>query len=352
MRKIRKPKSGLKIWAIAFAVWIIVFLIVFNSFGLDAVFSELSKMKVTWLFAAIIAFIAAEFLAVINWHMLLDYLKIKVKLSIAWQVMFAGNFVDNMLPNIAPGGEIAMAYLLHKKENANLPKTLASIVMQMISWFVGLIVFSAIVLVSLLILGTVTIELAVILISFLMIFSLFLVIIIYLTLKPEACIRIVSGITTRIFSLIARVMHTQSHERKTKRLVAEIVTSFHSRINSYANNKIVISASCITMFVHHLLYALSFYFILLAFGVAMPIELAFAIFITINLISLVSMVPGQIGIYEVLAATLLSFSTTPVSAVLITTVARLIHYWSIVFIGGFFAVKLGLETITPEVTKK
>jgi uncharacterized protein (TIRG00374 family) len=352
MRPVRKPKKGLQIWAIAFLIWIIAFLFVLNRFGIDTAFAQLSNLDIRWLLLAIVFFIVALFIEFANWKMLLGYLKIKVRLRAVAQIMLAGFFVDDLLPNIAPGGEIAMAYLMHKKTKAPFPKTLASIVMNMISWFVGLISFSFIVLVSLLLFGTITTELAIMLLIFLALFSFFLTMIVYFTLSPKKCTRMISGIVTRVYCLIAWATRTKTYERRTRRLVKDIVNTFHKRISTYARSKKTIVVSCVNLFLHTTFWALSFYFMLLAFGIYIPIELGFAIFITVNLISLLSMVPGQLGIYEVIAATLLSFSTTPVNAVLVTSAIRLLHYWSVVFVGGFFAVKLGLETLTPNINRK
>mgnify|MGYP001560338196 FL=1 len=99
------------------------------------------------------------------------------------------------------------------------------------------------------------------------------------------------------------------------------------------------------MSIHHFMFASSFYFVILAFGGNISFILAAGIFITVSLVSLLSLIPGQLGIYEVLSISFLTLTVGLVNGTLVTSVVRLIQYWSIIFIGGFFAIQLGLETI-------
>jgi uncharacterized protein (TIRG00374 family) len=245
-----------------------------------------------------------------------------------------------------------MGYVLHKKGKQPLPKCLASVVLVMISWFVGFIALAAAVLATVLLLGEITSGLAIALGVLLAIFTVILIVIVYLTVDVGACERAVSGVAVVLFRFFSRLLRLRVRDHKrTRALVCHLIRSFHSSMMPYMDEKRIIALSCIAMAAHHFLGALAFWFMALAFNVWMPLEMGLLIIVMTVLVSLISLMPGGLGPFEIVSISLLSLSAGIVSGTLIGSVFRLMQYWAVVFSGGFLALETSLEEIGEESRK-
>ena len=341
-----QPKRHLKLWISIFIVWCLVFGILLATIGAEESIEKLLRLNVFYLFLSIFTFALSVAASILDWALLVSFLKIKTRLRNLSKIMLAGLFIDNVLPNISPTGEITMGYLLHKKENVPLSKSLASIVAYMISWFFGFILFAIIVLISLLLVQGIPLEGAVLISILIIPFVIILIALVYISINAKLCEKLVVSVVRKIFKYVLRFSRLRRKEKKTILWVRQTIKSFSKVFKTYFKRKSVIYFSCLWMAFHHFLVASSFYFMIAAFGGDVSFVAAAGVFVTLSIITLLSMVPGQLGIYEVLAISILSsLSMGLVDSTLVINLVRIVQYWSIVFIGGFFAIKLGLESL-------
>jgi uncharacterized protein (TIRG00374 family) len=139
--------------------------------------------------------------------------------------------------------------------------------------------------------------------------------------------------------------------KKTRRWVCSTIRSFHSSMEPFIHSKRTIALSCVLMTLHHFLGALAFWFMVLAFNVWLPMEMALLIIVMTVLVSLMSLLPGGLGPFEIVSISLLSLSAGLASGALIGSVFRLMQYWSIVFSGGLMALETSLEEIMDAKSK-
>lgn len=347
----RDHKRNLKIWSIMFLAWIIIFIAFFWGVGWDETVGVVITLNPIYIFLAIFTFVASIITVTFSWGFLMSFLKIKLSFIDTLRILMSGFFVDNVLPNLAPGGEITMGYLLHKKAKVSLSKSFASVMVQVIAWFFSFIFFTFIILLGLLFFNAISMETAILITVLLIPFLFFLILIIYLAVNPKVSERVIISLIKGFFKYVLRFSRFKKKEARIIKQVRKTVKSFSKVFKTYFKQKFVLIFAIAVMILYQFFIALSFYFVVLAFGGEISFLVATGIFMIVTLVSLLSMVPGQLGIFEILSVSLLSLNMGVVNGALIVSVVRLIQYWSIVFIGGFFALGYGLETIS-EVKKK
>jgi len=349
---VKHTRRRLKLWAAGFVVWLAVMVGLLLLMGADQTVAVLANIDAKWLLAAVGSFVAANVVYGLNWNMLIRFLGMRPPLREVFRAMMIGFFIDDVLPTITPGGEFMMGYVLHKKSRAPLPKCLASVVAVMISWFVGFIVLAAAVLATVIALGEITWGFAIPLAVLLAAFSVILIVVVYLTVDVAACERVVSGLAVRLLGFFSRIFRKKRiDEKKTRVRVCSLIRSFHCSIEPFIHRKRVMALSFATMTLHHLLNSLAFWFMVLAFNVWLPVEMALLIIVMTVLVSLISLMPGGLGPFEIVSISLLSLTAGLVPGTIIGGVFRLMQYWSIVFGGGLLALETSLEEVTLAKTK-
>lgn len=332
----------LKYFTLVFLVWLAAMVFAVGLLGIGG-FEGISSANPLLFLASAGVFWSANTVWALNWGMLNRLLGVKARIRNVLQCAYAGFFVDNILPTIAPGGEATMALLLAKKEGANPSKTLTAVIVQSMTWFVGFIGFSLTVLLLLTLNGAVGTKIALVLLALLGIFGLILAFIVYMAFSPSACKGLMSWLLGNFFWLIKRFTHHTKAE--VLRWASQRIDSFGKMIRIFGNKKKALALSTVIMVFHHSLAAFSFYLALLSAGIATSPGIAALVFMLTVLVSLISLVPGGLGIFEITGTGLMGLSAPLGASALGITLVRLVQYWSVVFVGGFFAVKLGLERI-------
>lgn len=96
-------------------------------------FIDVAKQANIYYYASAFAvFIAASFFSAVTWRSLLGNLQVKVSVRSILLFTFAGYFFDATLPEPGWSGDITKAYMLSKKTNQEVGKTVASVVSQKI----------------------------------------------------------------------------------------------------------------------------------------------------------------------------------------------------------------------------
>lgn len=332
----------LKYFTLVFLAWLAIMIFAVNVLGIGGGV-DFSRTNVVLFLVSAAVFWTGNTVWALNWGIINRLMGLKANLRNVLQCAYAGFFVDNILPTIAPGGEATMAYLLAKREHAHVSKTLTAVIVQSMTWFMGFIGFSLIVLLLLVLNGAIGTKMALVLLALLGIFASILGFVVYMALNPRACKRLIHWIMHRFFWLIRRFTHRA--ERELLRWSSQRIDSFGRMIKTFGSKKRVLAVSTLIMVFHHTLIAFSFYLALLSAGIGVSAGIAALVFILTVLVSLISFIPGGLGVFEIAGTSLLGLSAPLAAGALAITLVRLVQYWSVIFIGGFFAVKLGLEKI-------
>ncbi len=340
----RRIKHKLRLWFGIFIVWFAIFALSISTFGFSRAVEVLAQLDVFKLVLAASFYAMAIGTSVANWRFILRVMHEKVPGVLLAKIMLAGLFVDNILPNISPSGEFTMSYLLSKKTKVRLPKALASIVVYILSWFFGLVALAILIILNLLLTNRIPDQTALIISILLIPFVIMFLLTSYMAINAKATENIVNGSIRWFFRrrFFKRFKHLES---KILHWSTKTINSFNKIFLKYFKNRMPVFISGLIMLIHHFFVSVSFYYVVLAFGSNSNYGPIAGIFIFTALVSLLSFIPGQLGIYELFTISLLSLSIGIVDSALVTNVVRLIQYWSVVFIGGFFALKLGLESI-------
>ncbi|MFH0986794.1 MAG: lysylphosphatidylglycerol synthase transmembrane domain-containing protein [Candidatus Micrarchaeota archaeon] len=338
-------KPDLKVWTCIFIIWAAVMLGVFYFAGFDNVYLALKSVNYNFIGLAILSFALSISMIAINLQFLISRLHARIRFRNTVQIVLTGQFIDNILPNIAPGGELTMAYLLHKREKVPFPKAFAAIALYMISWFTSLIVLAVAVYGILLFTGMLPLEIAVLAAVALTVFLAALVVLVRLVIDKESAKKIIFRVINTAFALVFKFTRWRNKKARCIDFVDNSIDSFIKTFGFYTKNKMILVVSFLNILMHHFFFALSFYFVLLAFGIKVPLIYGIGLSITIGIFSMITFIPGQFGVYELVSISLLSFSGGLVDAAIITVILRLLHYWSLIIAGGFFAVKFGFEEL-------
>ncbi|MBI1973193.1 flippase-like domain-containing protein [Candidatus Micrarchaeota archaeon] len=341
------PKQHLARWLLLFIGWLVAFALVLSWLGGSELAGQVSRVNLTLVGAAILFLFGAYVVSLVNWAVFVRASGINTRFGVLAQMLAAGLFVDHVLPPIAPGGELTMGYLLSRQSRKPFSKTFATVTIHSVTWLVSFMAFTFLLLVYLLYQGNISRDLTLLFMLLLIGFGFLLWFVVHLALAPRLCKRIACGAVSRLFPAVSLLSGGKLRKRQLLAWVGSTVDAFSKSFSVFLHQRGLVWASCGLMVFHHFFIALSFFFVLAAFGVPLSPTLAMAIYMFISLVSLLSFVPGQLGVYEVTGVILVTLAggTQAGLVALAIGVVRLIHYWAVIFVGGFFALKLGMEKL-------
>lgn len=337
-------KKKLRVFTLIFALWVAAMGLLLYNLGTEKAWNVLTSMNAYYVAAAACAICFSKLIYIVNLKWLLHFLGGKASFFTMCRATLIGMFVDNVLPTILPVGETTMGYMLYKK-GVPLPKAMAAVVAQGISWFVGFIFLFVGVFAWILATGKVSGDLLLIALLPFLLFCSFLVLFVYLTLNVSRCKKVLKEILNRLTFLFSAITKKRTTKQEINAFVYKTVEEFHGAIYPFLSRKKILSVSFLLLSFHHFFVALSFFFVLQAFGMNIPLDIAFFTFLAISLVSLVSFLPGGLGVYEATSISLLTVQSGLLIATLATSMFRILEYWITIFSGGILALHAGLEEV-------
>ena len=114
---------------ILFAViGLVVFIFYLNYYvGTGNFVDVIRQANIYFYTSAFVAFIVATFFSALTWHSLLGNLKVQTSIRRTLILTWAGYFFDATLPEPGWSGDISKAYMLSKKSDGDVGKTVASV---------------------------------------------------------------------------------------------------------------------------------------------------------------------------------------------------------------------------------
>ncbi len=324
-----------------------MFIAILTISGIDQAILQATNINFSFLALAVLLTLLSPIIYSFSLNILLHFLGGKLSPLKMLSITITGFFVDNLLPNVAPGGEFTIAYLMNKN-GVPYSTAFATVVAQMVAWFIGFVIFALSIILIVIITGSYNLSLLILIGLLLIMFIICLVVIIYLIIDLKMCRKMVS-IGARWSTKLIYIITKKEDFNPTEfaKWADRTVVKFHTSVMPFLKEKTILFNGLLMSF-QHFSVAFSFYMVTLAFGISMPVHSILLIYLAVTLLSLLSFLPGGLGVFEIATITLTSIGAGIVGGTIITGVFRLISYWLIMFIGGFLALHMGIEKLIEK----
>jgi uncharacterized protein (TIRG00374 family) len=285
----------------------------------------------------------------LTWHRLLNLLSVKTSLFKAFQFIWIGDFVNQMIPAESVSGDITRVYLMCKESSDDPGKVVASVmghrILSTVITFGGFLV-SAVYFVlvyspSLLVIEFIAIVTATSIVS--------LSLLIYLSIRKQSTEKIVNWVV----GLLARISHGHWKVDSLKSSAEKMLNAFHEGIQTLIERPKKLISPLFFSFVAWLFDLLIAVMVFLSIGslgvtISFPaIVIVYSIIIGIQNIPIG--VPGEVGVVEIAMTALYTLlgSGDPIVMSAIATSAtlliRILTLWTRLIIGGIAFQWLGIK---------
>jgi len=277
----------------------------------------------------------------LTWQRLLQLLSVKSSFSKAFQFIWVGNFVDLLVPAESISGDISRIYLMSKESGENAGKVVASVVghrvLAMTITLGGLVIGSMYFAVKyhppLLIMEFVGIVGAGTLISMILIF--------YLSKRRKATSKVVNW----LIGVLVRFSRGHWKFEGLKKQAEKMLNAFHDGIDSLsvrpARLVLPVSLAALAWILDLLISVLVFK----SLNVPVPFSAIMIVYsISVALQTIPLGIPGEVGLLEVVMATLYTLLGIPIAVSVVATILiRVLTLWTRLLIGGLTIQWLGIK---------
>jgi uncharacterized protein (TIRG00374 family) len=281
----------------------------------------------------------------LTWQRLLHVLSVKCSFLKSFQFVWIGSFVDLLVPAESISGDISRVYLMSKESSENAGKVVASVIAHRVlstTITLGGLVISSVYFVAMY-------KPPMLIVEFVSLISagtlLTLVLIFYFSRKREATARIISW----IIGLLVRLSRGRWQFERLKQSAEKMLKAFHDGIDTLIAQKgrliLPVSLSIfawaldllISVLVFQALDALrSFSLIAIVYSISAGIQ------------SIPIGVPGEIGVLDIVMASLYTLlGVNVITAAVATVLIRALTLWLRLLIGGLTVQWLGIKGFRP-----
>lgn len=289
-------------------------------------------------FAAMVSSVAFYSL---TWQRLLHLLQVKSSFLKAFQFIWVGSFVDLLIPAETVSGDISRVYLMTKEYNENPGKVVASVVghriIAMVITLGGLLVSS--------IYFVIVFRPSMVVMEFIGLVGggtfVSMILIFYLSQRRHATEKLV----TWIIGLLARFSRGRWEFDSLKKSADKMLSAFHDGINNLGvrpKRLILPTSLALVAWFLDLLVAV---FVFHALGTTVSFSAIVIVYsISIALQTIPIGVPGEMGVLDVIMASLYTLLGVPIAVSAVATVLiRALTLWMRLLIGGVTVQWLGVK---------
>lgn len=291
-------------------------------------------------FAAMLLSVAFYSLA---WQRLLHLLSVKSSFLKTIQFVWVGSFVDLLVPAESISGDISRVYLMSKEYGENAGKVVASVIghriLAMTITLGGLVIssvyFAAKYNPPLLVMEFVSIIGAGTLVSMILIF--------YLSKRRQATDKVVNW----VIGLLIRFSRGRWKFERLKNQAEKMLKAFHDGIDNLGlrPNLLVLPVSlAIVAWLFDLLIAVFVFYALSVRVSFSAVVIVYSISVAIQTIPLG--IPGEVGVLDVIMASLYTLLGIPIAVSAVATVLiRIVTLWARLLVGGLTVQWLGIKSL-------
>lgn len=278
------------------------------------------------------------------WHFLLRFLSVRLSVFKSFAFVWAGIFVDTLIPAESVSGEITRIYLVNREQNGAVGKAAASVVAQRLIGM-GINIGALLVGAGLLLFESQLYGIVLGLVLFLIIgISISFILVLLLCFREKWTFRIVDG----VIGFADRLSRGHWRLKKLREEVVEIHRAFHVAIKEYVHAPRTLFIASLSAVIAWVLSMSVFYLTFVSMGYSQiswsAILVISAIFVAVKSVPIG--VPFEVGLPEITLTTLLVFFGVPwtISATA-TILMRLLTLWLRFFIGFGAQQWIGLKAV-------
>jgi uncharacterized protein (TIRG00374 family) len=331
---------------VAFFVYIYVF-----NVDIQEIIVKVEQTNPYYYVLAAVASILDIVFFTLAWHFLLRFLSVKLSVFKSFVFVWAGIFVDTLIPAESVSGEITKIYLVNREQAGTAGRVTASVVAHRL---IGMGINIAILLAGAVLLLTesqlhgMILDLVLFLVT---VISLFFILILLLCFREKWTFRIVDG----VIGFVERVSRGRWRLTKLREDVVENQKAFHGAINEYLHAPKTLFIASFSTVIAWILSMSVLYLTLASLGYPQiswsAILVISAIFVAVKSVPIG--VPFEVGLPEITLTTLLVFFGVPgaISATA-TILMRLLTLWLRFFIGFGAEQWIGMKAIVKTQIKE
>jgi len=277
----------------------------------------------------------------LTWQGLLHLLSVKSSFLKTFQFIWVGSFVDLLVPAESISGDISRIYLMSKESGENAGKVVASVIghriLAMTITLAGLVISTTYFVVKynppMLVMEFVGVIGAGTLVSMILIF--------YLSKRRRATAKVVNW----VIRLLVRLSRGRWQFERLKKQAEKMLKAFHDGIDNLGvrRGRLVLPVSlAIVAWLFDLLIAVFVFRALNAQISFSAVVIVYSISVAIQTIPIG--VPGEVGVLDVIMATLYTLLGIPIAVSAVATVLiRALTLWARLLIGGLTVQWLGIK---------
>jgi uncharacterized protein (TIRG00374 family) len=308
--------------------------------GFGNVVSQFEKINLYYYAAAFLAVLAGITFFSLTWRSLLANLSIKIKIRQALLFVYAGMFVDSIVPEPSDiAGDLMKAYLVSKVTGESSGKTTASVIGHKT---LGIIITTGSLLAGLVLLVFnyyLNAEILIFVLVVLVMLACSLLILYYISTRPKASRRLVYG----LIGVICFVLRGRWDSAKLYARADELLDSFHGGVQTLTASPKALVRPVLLAILSWVFDVLTVFLVFISIGYSITPDKVLIVYSLVG--ALQSMGISFIGVTEVVISTLYTVLSVPLPVSLTATLLlRFITFWFRLLIayGAFQYVSLRL----------
>lgn len=325
---------------LTFVIGFLLIAVLFAHAGVGETLAALANVRLFWALGMAFLFVQLEVLTIaLRWYLLLGKNRKGASLWSIFLLILTGLFVNSITPGPRSGGEPVRAYLLNRMTGAKKRRVLASAVAGSYVMTVVFFILSLVSFVSILtfwklpptlhygsIIGLAFIFLVGLPATFLIFFKQF---------GRRFIMRIVDRLMPWVMKRIRSLRAGYKDYPELRVDVKRVVDDFFETTVKISRDPLMLFMALLLSFLAYFFTVLKTAFVLLAFGINIPIVLVLVLAILPELLGMICWLPGGIGVTEVSFAVLLMMMVTisPAKASAVMIMSRLLSYWYFIIAG-------------------
>jgi uncharacterized protein (TIRG00374 family) len=327
---------------VAFFVYIYVF-----NVDIQEIIAKVQQANPYYYILAAIASVLDILFFTLAWHSLLRFLSVKLSVFKSFAFVWAGIFVDTLIPAESVSGEITKIYLVNREQSGVAGKATASVVAHRLIGM-GINIAALLVGAGLLLLESHLYGIVLGLVLFLITgISFLFTMVLLLCFKEKWTFRLVDG----VIGFAERITRAHWRLKKLREEVVEIQRAFHAAIKEYMHAPKTLFIASGSTVIAWALSMLVFYLTFMSIGYPQiswsAIIVISAIFVAVKSVPIG--VPFEVGLPEITLTTLLVFFGVPWTiAATATILMRLLTLWLRFFIGFGAQQWIGVKAVTTR----
>ncbi len=333
------------------AVGILIFILYLTWFvDIPKMINVIQRANMLVYSLAALTLILSTFLFALTWQYLLIPLSIRIPLKKTFAYVWIGVFADLLIPAEAVSGEIVKAYLISKEPNINPGKVVASLVTHRI---LGTFITTATLFVGFLGLLTINYPMTAltlnILVSMTIISAFALAFLTALCLKEKWTERLV----ITIIHLVDRITKGRFKLDHVQTRTVDALKAFHESLRTFGSNPTKLVPAVLFNVLSWILGITIVFLVFISIGYLEPniptllLKVTIVYTIVVALKSIPIGVPAEVGLPDVIMATLFGLFGIPLETIgaAATVLTRLLTVWLSFFIGFAVVQWVGVKSL-------